>query len=423
MTLRATVERLAPTGEGVVRTREGVGLVEGALPGEEVDVEIVRVSSKIWRGKVSAVRVASPARRSGGHADGCPACDWAHFDPVAARAAKRALFLETMSRIGRLAPELFRELPIEPSPAAYRLRSRFHASGRGDAAALGGYAPRTHRVEPLEACEALTDEMRASLPRLADALRSSGVLASEVATLESLDASRRLARFRVFPEEGPVAKLARSVAPRFDGVRIEDSAGRVLHRSGEPRLWLAIAGRELPATPDSFFQANRFLVEPLSEFVRAAAGELEPGDALDAFAGVGLFAAALLDAGHRVVSVEGHGAAAEEAKLARTRWHAGGRWRIERASVLDFAASDPGREAVVVADPPRAGLGPALSRALAARAAKRFVYVSCDPATLARDLAWILPEGWEIADARLFDLFPLTHRVESVVVLDRPSAA
>ena len=199
----------------------------------------------------------------------------AHFDPVAARAAKRALFLETMSRIGRLAPELFRELPSKPSPAAYRLRSRFHASGRGDAAALGGYAPRTHRVEPLEACEALTDEMRASLPRLADALRSSGVLASEVATLSRI--ARRLPAPRAVPrspEEGPVAKPARSVAPRFDGVRIEDSAGRVLHRSGEPRLWLAIAG------PASFrrrrtrsSRRNRFLVEPLSEFVRAAAGE------------------------------------------------------------------------------------------------------------------------------------------------------
>jgi 23S rRNA (uracil1939-C5)-methyltransferase len=129
MTLRARVEKLAPTGEGLVRTREGVGLVEGALPGEEVDVEIVRVSSKIWRGRVSAVHVASPARRSGGHANGCPACDWAHFEPAAALVAKRELFLETMSRIGRLPAELFGALPIEASPPGYRLRSRFKRGG------------------------------------------------------------------------------------------------------------------------------------------------------------------------------------------------------------------------------------------------------------------------------------------------------
>ncbi|MEO8431093.1 MAG: TRAM domain-containing protein [Acidobacteriota bacterium] len=423
MTIRATVEKLAPTGEGIVRTREGVGLVEGALPGEDVDVEIVRVSSKIWRGRVSAVHSASPARISGGHAGGCPACDWAHFEPAAAAAAKRELFLETMSRIGRLPAEALGELPIEASPPGYRLRSRFHVSGRGADTAVGGYAPRTHHVESLAGCEALTPEMREELPRLVESIRSSGAAVTEIATLESLDASRRLARLRAAPEERPVTKLARALAARFEGVRIEDSAGRVLHRSGEPRLWLSVGGRELPATPDAFFQSNRFLIGALAGFVTASAAAIAPGQALDAFGGVGLFAGALLDAGHRVVSVESHATAAEEAKLARVRWREAKRWRIERASVLDFAASDSAREALVVVDPPRAGLGASLARALAARAESRLIYVSCDPATLARDLAWILPEGWRIAEARLFDLFALTHRVEAVVVLDRPAAA
>ncbi len=104
---------------------------------------------------------------------------------------------------------------------------------------------------------------------------------------------------------------------------------------------------------------------------------------------------------------------------ARERWGAVSSWRIERAPVLAFASPDRHREDVVVADPPRAGLGLALAKALALRARKRIVYVSCDPATLARDLAIFRSAGWEVEDARLFDLFALTHRVEAVIALGR----
>ena len=427
--VRARVEKLAPTGEGVVRTREGVGLVAGALPGEDVEAEVLRVSRKIWHGR--AVAVASPAasRLSGGHADGCSACDWAHFEPAAAREAKRALFLETMSRIGRLPAEAFGELPIEPSDDGYRLRSRLHAARRGGRLVVGAFAPRSHSVEPLDACIALAPGTRALLNRLADAVEASGEEPAEIAMMESLDAGRRIARLNLAAPagEGDAAarRLGRSVASLFDGVRVCAPSGRVAYSEGEDRLWLSPAGRDLPATADAFFQSNRFLVGPLAAHVREAASQVAAAEALDLFGGVGLFAGALLDAGHAVTSVESHSEAADGARLARARWNAGGRWRIERAAALDFALSDPGREDVIVVDPPRGGLGLPLARALAARGASggRLIYVSCDPATLARDLAAIVPLGWEIRGARLFDLFALTHRVEAVVVLDRKRGA
>lgn len=419
-TLTATVEKLAPTGEGLVRTTEGVGLVDGALPGEEVDVEVMRVSRKIWRGRTVVVRRPSAARIAGGHADGCPACDWAHVDPAAARIAKRDLFLETMERIGRAPAALFGELPIEASLPGYRIRSRFHAESRGGGVVVGGFAPGTHELERLDACEALGPEMRAMLPRLAAALESAPPPA-EIAVLENLDGTRRLARFVLPGDSGrPEAdRIAASVRSVFAGVRIVDAAERVLHSSGEELLWLPIAGRDVPASPEAFFQANRFLVEPLALHVSALAAQVPPGAALDAYGGSGLFAAALLEAGHSVTSVEGHPGAVETAGRARNRWGAGASWRIEHASVLAFVSRNPKREDVVVADPPRAGLGLALAEALAGRARRRIVYVSCDPATLARDLAVFRVRGWEIEDARLFDLFALTHRVEAVVALGR----
>lgn len=416
-TLRASIEKLAPTGEGLVRTREGVGLVSGALPGEDVDVEVVRVTRKIWRGRVAGVHAASPSRVTGGHADGCPACDWAHFDPGAAREAKRSLFLETMSRIGRIPEDRFGSLPIAQSPPGYRLRSRFHAERRDGRFALGAFAPGTHRVESLTGCLALTDATRSLLAPLAEVLDEAGVSAGEIATVESLDGTRRIARISAGP--CTPAALAAALSPLFDGVRVREASGRIAAATGEPRLWLSPAGRELPATPDAFFQANRFLIGSLAGHVRDAAAAIPPGEALDAFGGVGLFAGALLDAGHRVISVESHAEAALEAGLAREKWAVGKRWRIERADTRMFAGSDRGREAVVVVDPPRGGLGIALARSLGNRAARRFIYVSCDPPTLARDLAVLLSSGWAVSDARLFDLFAFTHRVEAVVVLDR----
>ena len=423
MTILATVEKLAPTGEGIVRTREGVGLVSGALPGEDVEVEIVRASRKIWRGRTVSIRTGSALRRTGGHADGCPACDWAHLDLSAAREAKRELFLETMARIGRLPSEIFGALPVEPSPLGYRLRSRFHAQPRGGTTAVGAFAPGTHRVEPLDECLALAEPARASLQALSQALSSAGAISAEIATIETLDGRRRLARVAAAASPEQAARIGRSLASTFAGTRVVDSAGRLLHRAGDPRLWIPVRGRELAASPGRFFQANRFLLDPLAACVAAAARAVSPGRALDAFGGSGLFAAALLDAGHAVTSVEGDTETAQEARLARDRWGAGKRWRIERGSVLEFAISDAGREDVVVADPPRAGLGLPLARALASRARERLIYVSCDPATLARDLSVILPEGWEILEARLFDLFALTHRIEAVVALGRPGAA
>ena len=425
-----TVEKLAPTGEGLVRTNEGVGLVEGALPGEEVDIEVVRVSKKIWWGRAAAVRSPSPARLAGGHAEGCPACDWAHFEPGAAREAKRSLFFETMGRIGRFPARLFEPLPIEPSPPGYRLRSRFHAAALpGGRVVVGAFAPRTHRVEPLDACEALSPAMREALPKIEAALAGAPV-PSELSVVEDLEGARRIAQATLRDGAAEAGRVIAALEPLFDGLTVvstADSAGRsrLLERTGEPRLWLEISGRPVAAAPDVFFQANRFLVGPLVRRVRELAAAVPPGRALDAFGGSGLFAGALLDAGHSVASVEGDAAAAELARLARDRWGVADRWRVVRSSVLDHAAKSPGREDVVVADPPRAGLGLPLARALAQRTERLFVYVSCDPSTLARDLAVLVEEGFEIRSARLFDLFAFTHRVEAVVSLERvrPSRA
>src|SRR5207344_2459828 len=110
---------------------------------------------------------------------------------------------------------------------------------------------------------------------------------------------------------------AAALEPLFDGVSVEDASASVLARSGAPRLWLLVGGREFPATAGVFFQPNRHLLEALYRDVARAAAEVPPGTALDAFGGVGLFAGALSDAGHAVTTVEADHSAAELALEAK----------------------------------------------------------------------------------------------------------
>jgi len=171
---RVTIGNLAPTGEGVSKTSDGVGFVAGALPGEDVDAEVLEVRKKFWKGRAVLVRDRSALRRSGPHAEGCAGCDWSHYDPASARDSKRTLFLETMERIGGVPGSAFGELPIEESALEYRLRNRFHVSGRGESARIGYFAPGTHDVTPAENCEALSEPMRGLLPTLREGIARSG---------------------------------------------------------------------------------------------------------------------------------------------------------------------------------------------------------------------------------------------------------
>ena len=422
MLRRVTIANLAPTGEGVSRTSDGIGFVAGALPGEEVDAEVLEVHRKFWKSRAATIRTRSALRRTGPHAQGCAGCDWSHYDIASALSSKRDLFLETMQRIGDLPGSLFGDLPIEESALAYRLRSRFHVAGRGESARIGYFAPGTHDVEGAENCEALSESMRALLPSLGQAIAESGASVTEVATVESLDASRRLARATLAAgaDRRAANRVQDALFDLFDGVAVADVEGPVLARGGERRLWIPVGEHEFPLTPGTFFQSNRHLLESLYGGVAREATGVAPGRALDLFGGVGLFAGALLDAGHAVVTVEANHAAVEQAAAASRRWRAGS-WTIHHEEALAFLGRNREGFDITVADPPRSGLGTAVTRALACRGGL-LVYVSCEPATLARDLAVFVAEGLHIRTSRLYDLYPLTHRVEAIVAL-APSSA
>ena len=420
MLRRVTIEKLAPTGEGVARGPDGVGFVSGALPGEEVEVEVDQVRRRFWRGHTARVLRSSPDRTETSHA-GCGGCDWAHFAPEAACAAKRELFRESLERIGKIPRGDLGELPVLPSPPGYRLRNRFHVERGPKGVRIGFFAPRTHRVQPVESCLAIGEETRRILPRLAAALGESDVAVEEVATLEDMAGRRRLAQVRVSesPREEGLDGLLAGLEPLFEGLRIVTPTGRAVRSSGAKTIELQVGTRTFSVGIDSFFQSNRHLVRALSEDAREFAAAVPSGRALDAFGGVGLFAGALLDAGHSTLTVEQSPASVQAAIRTRRIWGSRADWQIVQSSTRAFLEGSEEEFGVVVADPPRAGLGARVAQALARRTRSRLILFSCEPPTLARDLPEILSAGFRIEAARLYDVFAYTHRVEALVVLVR----
>jgi 23S rRNA (uracil1939-C5)-methyltransferase len=417
VTRTVRIEKLAPTGEGIARTADGIGFIDRALPGELVETNVYEVRRSFWRGSLRAVRERSRDRLETPHAP-CGGCDWAHFEPSAARDAKRELFFETMRRIGKLDSDLFGELPVAPSSEGYRLRTRFHVAGRRDGVMLGFFAPGSHRVVPASDCAAVSRQTRAVLPALRAAVADSGAGVSEVAILEDIAGERRLLRASVSGNALEQATLGEILAGSFGGVRIETAEGGVLLERGARTLRLEVGGRPFAVSVDTFFQANRHLVSLLFADVEEEARRVSASEALDAFGGVGLFAGALLSAGHRVTSIESEAGAVADARKTRELWPDRDRWNVIASDVGPFL-EEGRRFECVVADPPRAGLGSTLSHDLARRTGRLIIYVSCDPATLARDLSVIRREGFEIRRAALYDLFAFTHRIEAMVSLER----
>jgi tRNA/tmRNA/rRNA uracil-C5-methylase (TrmA/RlmC/RlmD family) len=192
-----------------------------------------------------------------------------------------------------------------------------------------------------------------------------------------------------------------------------------LPAQGGPRLWFPIGGDRVGVSPGVFVQSNAGLLDALSQAVLKAAGTGRR--AFDLFCGAGFFTLGLARSFDEVVAVEANPTAAgdlelslREASIDNVRVHAKS---VEAAmDDLDFARLHPDR---IVVDPPRTGLGEAVAERIAGFEPERIVYLSCDPATLARDLSVFDLHGYKLVDAECFDLFPQTPHVEMLAVMSR----
>jgi tRNA/tmRNA/rRNA uracil-C5-methylase (TrmA/RlmC/RlmD family) len=409
-----------------------VMFVRHALPGERVVARVTEVTSKFARADAVSILKSSPDRVDAPcpHArpGGCGGCDWQHASLPAQRALKATVITQQLRRLAGID----REVTVEPLPGdtagdtavgpapgfGWRTRVQF-AVDREGVAGLRGH--RSHRVIDIGDCLIAHRAIR-DLDIPGD--EWSGATTVEVAA-GGADSTENFA-VTVIENGGRKQKTnTRKTKSRPNGGGRLPSAKRTLV---EGRAYLAerAAGRLWQVSADGFWQVHPAAADALSEAVVEAL-EPKPGDTvLDLYCGAGLFAgvvAPLVGPDGAVTGIESDSAAVKNARqnLSDYPWA-----KFQQADVAQAMSDEdlpPAR--LVIADPPRAGLARELidfltgDGATGDRPAERFAYVSCDPATLARDLALLISGGWRLGNIRAFDAFPMTHHVECVATLTR----
>jgi 23S rRNA (uracil1939-C5)-methyltransferase len=309
---------------------------------------------------------------------------------------KAAILREQLRRVGRI--EYDGEIDVAAGqPLAYRNRSQFHV----DRGRIGYFGEGSHELVAIDHCPI-------SSPRLNEALGE----------LVKMAGDRRWPGFvrsvELFTNETDVMvnvlDASQPVAKRF----FEWCAERI---PGADRGFLeySATGRVFQVSHNSFFQVNRFLVDRLVETaIEEWAGEA----ALDLYAGVGLFALALAGRFERVTAVESGASAVRDLRVNAERASVSAVVTAVQANVEAFLTRfGEAAPELVLADPPRAGLGKTVAAELVRLRPARIVIVSCDPSTLARDLAGLLAGGYRMERVTMVDLFPQTYHLESVVSL------
>lgn len=419
--IEVAVEKPVYRGLGLARHEGQVVFVPRALPGERWRVRLARVERGYAEATGEDRLSAAPGRRQAPcpHFAACGGCAFQDVEPAVQRDVKRAVVRDALARAG---VPWTGELPVvESPPLGWRMRADLHVEARGSTVRLGLHAPASNRVVDFDRCLQLSDGMNRTAAALRAALASDRALAAgvdHVALAESADGTALVAA------AGWTGALERigGLGPLADAVPWASGVGalvgdRYVGLRGEPFVYASAGGVRFRWHLTSFFQGNRFLLESLVEHVRSW---VLPGVPLvDLYAGVGLFALTLAPHVERVVAVEGSRQAVQDA-AANLAAAGASNVRLVEGDVLARLRGLPGSGEQVVLDPPRAGAGPEVVAAIAARHPPNVVYVSCDPPTLARDLKAFRAAGYEAVRVQAFDLFPDTFHVETVVQLVSP---
>ena len=397
------------------------------LPGEQARVRITQNKRSYDTADPDEI-ITSAAERIAPvcpHFAACGGCHYQHANYESQLAFKQTILRETLERGGVQAPDEIAVLSADPWHYRNRIRLVFNAEGNP-----GYRGRRSHAVIPIRECPIAAPLLIEAAQAAASVLRNFAPAprpteislfcdAAESALLVSVFSANR-ARIR-FDE---LTQALHERIPALKGVELvaegrSAQPPRTVAQWGATSLAYRAAGFDFRVDHGAFFQVNRWLVDALAERVTSGhKGNL----AWDLFAGVGLFACRLAASFARVVAVE----SAPSAAIALEENLKGTAGIAVRAAVLDFlrrsrkpARPDWTRPDLIVVDPPRTGLGAEIFEPLAEIAAHALVYVSCDPATLARDLRALLATGYAIQSITLADLFPQTFHLETVVQLRR----
>ena len=422
------IQKLIYGGDGLARLpadEHGPGkavFVPFVLEGETVEASIVEEKRGFVRARTGRIVHASAQRIEPQcpYFHKCGGCQYQHAKYEHQLEIKTAILKENLRRIAKLEID---EVNVVPSPQwNYRNRTRLKVQSRPEFA-LGYYRFNSHELLPVEQCPISSPLINEAIRALWDAGRR-GEIASEIEEIEAFtDAADSGLLVECYCTSGfdrskaaMAAEVIRAAIPQAVGVVMFESRSAQpaqLAHAGSRTIEYASWGGCYRVSAGAFFQANRFLIDELTSLVTGScAGE----NALDLYAGVGLFTVPLARSFAQVIAVE-----SSPTSFADLQYNSPPNVKAVQARTehsLERTAGERKLDLVVI-DPPRGGLGEIVVRRLAALNAPAVIYVSCDPATLARDLGGLCASGFRIERAHMVDLFPQTYHLESVIRLAR----
>jgi 23S rRNA (uracil1939-C5)-methyltransferase len=383
--LEVEVERILPGGVGLAHAGGKTVFVSLAAPGDRVRVRIDRRQGDLLFASIAEIITPSPLRVEPPcpYFGRCGGCDFQQLTYESQLAAKAEIIRDCLHRIARLEP--MPEIVVTPSPNNWRYRMRATWQMDQELRAIGYYERGSRRVCDVADCAVLLPELQQTLEHV------------------------RATEWQQFPRD---LKHLDAIAGE-NGVSLSPAFAEFATKE----LTLTVRDEVYQYNAETFFQINPSLLGPL---IDAALQDANGETVLDLYCGVGLFTLPLARQFREVIAIESNAAAARFAR--RNLQRAGlANARVITATVADwFRSAPPGPIDFVLLDPPRAGAESAVIKGILDLHPLAISYVSCDPATLARDLKKLIAVGYVIDSIAAFDLFPQTHHVETVVRLRRP---
>ncbi len=438
--MQLTIEKLVYGGDGLARLpadehgRGKAAFLPFVLEGENVEAVVLEQKPGFARARAEEILSASPRRIEPRcpYFQRCGGCHYQHTSYEHQLEIKAAILKENLRRIAKL--ELDTELHIHPSsPWNYRNRTRLRIRTVPEFA-LGYYKFNSHELLGVEECPISSPLINRAIAAMCQLGRGGKVPngINEIEFFTNADDAQLLAEVYcpadIADAVDQFATDFQSALPETCGVVFLEARAGTNEGRGDPQR-LAVSGVDnltyttrlasYRVSAGAFFQVNRHLIDELVDIVT---GEITDatGTALDLYAGVGLFSSVLSSVPNReferVIAVE-----SSPTSHADLLYNSPANVKAVRATTEQYLENAAGklRPQLVVVDPPRSGLGEKVIQGLAKLRAPRVIYVSCDPATLSRDLARLLHLGYRVKKAHLLDLFPQTYHLESVFQLVR----
>ena len=428
---KLVIEKLVYGGDGLARIQEPDGraktvFVPFVLPGETVEATILDQKKGLFRAGLERVLSPSEARIAPTcqYFLRCGGCHYQHANYEAQLTMKSEILRETLERTARLSFQ--DEIRLHPSPPfEYRNRTRLHVQTAPEFR-IGYFRFGSHELLPVKTCPISSPLINQAIAGLWDLNADVPAELHEIEFFAN-DRDDQLSLEMYVSHNGNAEKLQRFCQQLAECLPQIAGASSFIHSPGQrylapqqPSLLYGVPAIKYQTrlaaykvSAGSFFQTNRFLTDML---VNLVAGDRTGTLALDLYAGVGLFSLPLANRFEEVIAVESAPASARDLE-----GNAAPSMKISRQTTESFLAKSHRtiKPDLIIVDPPRSGLGERVTTLLGKISARELVCVSCDPATLARDLKALISYGWKLRELNLVDLFPQTFHIETVALLER----